>query len=1157
LEEVAVTRKLYRSGESEYLLNKQTSRLKDIRELFMDTGVGTEAYSVIEQGKVDILLQSSPTERRLIFEEAAGISKYKARKKEAQRKMERTQQNLLRVADIVEELEKRLRSVKLQAGKARNFLEYQTRLNELRASFSLAEYHRHSETIARLAREARTQDDRATELKTTIGRHETREVELNTELDRLGEEITEADNELVRAQSEVTTQQERVAAGQRRLEEQESLRERSAQRKAADCERLRDNEIELHRVQESAATLQKQTHELHEGIDQGNEKDRELAREVAQAQALLEDEKAGIIELLRKSAQTHNEIIRLNTHRESLVGQKGRLHTRDSQIRAELEGLFGQQTQMRGRLGEVEELIAAESAKLEEKKLEATRAGTLRQQLVDELAKAKEHRSALESRRELLLDLQQKRDGIGAGVRRILEAKEEADEGEDGLLVHSVVGTSGQATSGTPQATFDTRQPISGPLQATSGIRQPISGTLQTTAGARRATGSPRGVFSCVRGLVADIFEADVPHAHLIEAALGESDQHLVVEDGAGFLSNLATLGDLPGRVTALCMDRLPPVIEERVFADQPGFVARAVDLVAYGDDFRQLAYHLLGKTIVVETLEDAAALARDDVYGHRFVTLSAEVFEADGRVSLGPAGSRAGLISRKSELKDIDVQLGAMAEEIAKLGDQLNRTGAEVGHLERIQQELRTAIYECNTAKVEASASLQSIGESISRLSEEQPVIAREVELIEHQITEAHRQSEEGGASLEAIERENTAREEAVTRRREMIDEVVARRRQVQEELTELKVAAGKLTEKRAAAAETINGLRRQMHELQGAIEAASRDAEQCGARIDEARSTIRTGKERLEELSGTIETLEASGIELRGRREKLRLGLEELGEAVKSARTGLSSVEAGLHELEMSLAETKVRLDELTARVAGELNIDLAQRYKSYEHAEQDWEAVENQIAELRGKIERLGNVNLDAITELDELEERHTFLTGQRDDLEQSLQQLEKLIAKLDTESIERFRAAFTVIRDHFRTLFRKLFGGGRADIVLEDAEDPLECGIEILAQPPGKELLSISLMSGGEKTMTAIALLMSIFKSRPAPYAILDEVDAALDEANNDRFNMIIREFVADSQFIIITHAKRTMSVADELYGITMQEPGVSTRVSVKVAGTNVA
>ena len=1091
--EITVTRKLYRSGESEYLLNKETTRLKDIRELFMDTGIGVDAYSLIEQGKVDSLLQSSPTERRLIFEEAAGISKYKARKREAERKLERTQQNLLRVADIIEELEKRLRSVRYQAGKARRFKEYEVRLNDLRSSFALAEYHRLTGEVQRLTDEARARTDRATTIRTEIDRHEVEGSQVTLQLDRLAEEISTAENQLVQAKADQAAQGERIDSAQKRAQEQGALRGRSEERAAADAQRLQDAQTELEQVQRSAVALQEQTHRLQADIEHLHETDQSRARELTQAQAILEDEKAGIIDLLRKSAQTHNEIVRLNTHRESLLGQKGRLSQRDEQIAAELESHLEQRVELERHLSELEALIAAETEKLEEKKLKTAQTNSVRQQLDEELARAKERRSAMRSRQELLQDLERRMEGVGAGVRKIIDEKQRHDVND----------------------------------------------------------------LEFVAGLIADLFETDVAHVSIVEAALGDWDQYLVVTDTPRFLAYVEALGELPGRLTTLCLDRLPPIMNERDFSYQPGYVGRATELIRFPEEFEQLARHLLGKTVVVENLEAAMAMAADDVTGHRFVTVGGELVEPDGRIRLGPTASGAGLISRKSELRNLDAQMILVEERVDVLADRLNRTQAEVDHLDGVQQELRTAIYESNTARIEATAALQSIAEIIERLTNEQPLINREVALIEQQINEVREKSEEGGRSLEALERENEERERKVTLHQERIDGVVTARRQIQEQLTQTRVEVGQLTEKRAAAADRIHAIRRAMRALEESLNSARHDIAQCEARLAEAEETMATGRAQLSLLSRRIEDLEASATQLRNKRDELRLDMDGRAQAIKAARSQLAATEEELHDYQMALTEANVRRDDLVTRVREELGVDLTERYEQYEPTEQDWEQVEAEIAELRAKMDRLGNVNLDAIDELKELEERHAFLTGQRDDLDASHRQLEQLIARLNAESRERFRTAFEQIREHFRGMFRKLFGGGRADIILEDPDNILECGIEIVAQPPGKDLQVISLMSGGEKSMTAIALLMSIFKNRPAPFAFLDEVDAALDEANNDRFNRIVEEFVTESQFIIITHSKRTMNIADRLYGITMHEPGISSPVSVQLAGANVA
>jgi chromosome segregation protein len=1093
-EEVTVTRKLYRSGESEYLLNRETVRRKDIKELLMDTGVGVDAYSVIEQGRVDSLLQSNPADRRLIFEEAAGISKYKARRREAERKLDRTQQNLLRVDDIVAELEKQLRSVKLQAGKARNYREYEARLNELRSGFAMAEYHRFSNEIRALTEQVRESSDQAKSIRTEIGGHEESEVELGARLDCLGEEVNGADSAFLQSKSELMAQEERIESAKERALEQRGLLDRLRQRHKSDTDRLGESKAAQVDAQETAVALDEEMRILQERSATLEEQDRALSREYAQAHAVLEDEKAGIIELLRKSAQLHNEIVRLNTHRESLVGQKGRLSERDSKLTVELESKLENKARLERRVRELDEVIEAETNRLEEKKGEATRARELCKQLSVRLSEAKERRSALDSRRDVLEDLERRMEGVGTGARRLLDRKQLPDA--PAALDHLV-------------------------------------------------------------GLVGVALDADVEHARVVEAALGESTQYLMLRERRALIDHPEIFGALGGRLTTICLDRIGPLVNVRDFSDQPGYVARAIEFVRFSEDIEPLARLLLGKTIVVDSLATAVSMSADDVSGHRFVTLEGEVVEADGRVTLGPASASAGLITRRSKLREIEGQTVELADEIRAIDDRLNEAQVEAEHLDGVLQELRTAIYECNTAKVEARTALENIIETVTRLTHEQPLIAQEVAMLEHQINEVLERSEEGGRSLGEVEEENMRREAGIASHKARMDEAAAKRQSVRESFTEKRILIGQLSEKRSAVDDRLRALQRNIQELEESLSGAMQDLESCEERIASADLAVVTGRERLSGLTSEVHELEARCAELRRQRESLRRDAEHRLQSVKTLRSKLEEVEAGGHQHQVSLTEITVRRDDLVARVAEEMNIDLAQRYEQYEEQESDWEQVESEIAELRGKMERLGNVNLDAISELEELEQRHAFLVGQRDDLAQSRRQLEQLIDKLNRESRDRFRSAFDQIRENFKALFRKLFGGGRADVILQDPDDILECGIEILAQPPGKELQSISLMSGGEKSLTAIALLMSIFKSRPAPCAFMDEVDAALDEANNERFNRIILEFVKDTQFIIITHSKWTMNIAEHLYGITMQEPGVSTRVSVELTGANVA
>ena len=974
-------------------------------------------------------------------------------------------------------------------------MEYQGRLNELRSSFAMAEYHRLTTERTALEGEVHALGDAITHLTAEISTREVEEARITVRLDGLADQIAAADGDLVRAKSDEAAQKERLEAAHTRVDEQQAQLDRIRERSGNDTQRRERFQEELADAQAQAAELDAQAEGLNVQVEELAAQDAALSSELVRAQAVVEDEKSGIIDLLRRSAQMHNEVVRLNTQRESLLGEKGRLTRRGEEIRSELERHIAHRSSLEQRLAEIDQLIAQETERLAQRKAEAQRLEVLRSQLLEALADHKEKRTALQSRREVLADLERNMEGVGAGVRRLLDVCQGSEDG---------------------------------------------------------------GGFASVAGLLADLLEVEVAHAPIIDAAVGDKDQCLVVRDSCQFVRELSVLGEVPGRLTAICLDRLPAVVPGRSFEGEDGFVARAVDLVHVPEVYDHLARHLLTKTIVVEDLATALSLAADDVQGHRFVTLSQEVVEADGRVTLGSAGLVSGLISRKSELRDIDARLADVEASIAESEEEVRRVTAELAHAQAVQQELRTAVYESNTARVEVGAAHRSTVESIERLTEEQPMIAREVESLEAQIGDVLNKSTEGGKSLEAMEQDNKAREDRVAGHERHVNQIKVNRGEVQDRLTEAKVAAGQLSTKQAAVFDRINALTRSIADIEASLVGVTGEIEQCQSRIAEAKASIEAGTQRLDLLAEAIVEAETLATSLRSQREEARQSLEQCGEAVKTARGRMSSVEEDRHQRQMSMAQIAVRLDDLVARICDELDVDLVDRYENYEHQEQDWAQVEEEIAELRAKMDRLGNVNLNAIDELAELEERHSFLTGQRDDLRDSHRQLEQLIDKLNNESLQRFGAVFEQIRDNFRSMFRRLFGGGRADIVLEDPDDMLESGIEIVAQPPGKDLQSMSLMSGGEKSMTAIALLMSVFKSRPAPVAILDEVDAALDEANNDRFNQIIHEFSKNVQFIAITHSKWTMNAADQLYGVTMQEPGVSTRVSVQLSGeTNVA
>ncbi len=1138
--EVVVTRRLYRSGESEYLLNKQGSRLKDIRELFLDTGVGVGAYSLIEQGRVDVLLQANPADRRHIFEEAAGISKYKVRKKEAQRRLERVDQNLLRVQDVVEEVEKRLRSVKLAAGKARNYQDYTQRLRELRSRYALSEYHVLRTTQDALDTETAKLSDEATGFRTEISNNEAKTSEANVRIGDLEGEVSQTESRMLTVQSQISAREERKAAAERRVGDQTDLLHRSRERLAGFDDQVGSLDSRLGEQQEAASVIEADLEKVQDELAELQEKDRTCAHELNESRTRLEDEKAGILDLVRRTSHLHNEIQGLNLQHESLTEQKSKLDERDAAIATELAEGVARQGQFRDRVRDIDQLINDQKSKLEETRARAGDASERRSALIDQHAAAKEYRSGLESRRELLDEMDRKHEGLLAGAREILERRDEATKLAAGCEDQPVLGVS-ELEESPEQSAF------SGQLSVVGGEQSGDDGEQAAPVDSPPEGPQP---FDYVLGAVGEIFDADVAHASMVEAALGDYQRFLVVASRSRLFEDREILAELSGRIQAFCLDCVSPTMGGPDLSGHEGYIACLLDWVHYPHQCLKLAKYLLGRTFVVESLAHAERLSVIDPVA-RFVTMEGIVWEADGRVGLGSLGSDTGLISRRSELRELARELEEVEQRIVDLADAVKQSESEVDHLEDLQQTLRTAIYEANTERVEAQSQLSSVEEVVHQLSEERPLIASEVSILVSRLTETREKETAGRQNLTDLEQRNTESERAIEELQAAIDDLTARRSEIGERLTSARVRVGELTQRRSSVSEAIRELQAARIQLQTDRDKASNDVVEAQRRIDQSREQIEEAHRTLEELSAENRELTTQSATLRGERDDLRAAVDQYAADARRLRSVLEETESCLHEREMKLQEIRVRREDLTTRIADELSVDLEAQYEDYEPDEEaDWPAVEEEIEALRGKIERLGNVNLDAITEQADLEERLKFLVGQMEDLRSSEKQLRDLIVKLNHESEQRFLETFEAVRGHFSALFKKLFGGGKAEVSLTDPNDILECGIEIMARPPGKEPQSISLLSGGEKTMTAIALLLAVMRSRPAPFVLLDEVDAALDEANNIRFNHVIREFVKESQFIVITHSKRTMAIADVMYGVTMQEAGVSKRVSVR-------
>ena len=1117
--EVAVGRRLYRDGTSEYTLNKQVVRLRDIKELFMDTGVGVDAYSLVEQGKVDQVLSSNTLERRVIFEEAAGISKYRSRKREAVRKLERVDQNLLRLTDIVDEVDRRLRAIKAAATKARNFQELSARLRELRVSHFVWEYHKLAESLTQAGLEVTQSAAAVAELCGRQTELQTRLTDLDDRQIKLAGQLADVENRLLQIASSANNQQDRIRYGSDREKEltDELLRKRHAT--VALRQRLAD-------LVEQDRQLAGSVGELDASAEAARSRIENIAHDQHAAQVEINDlsEQAhrahdGLFELVHQAAALGNLLHQHKTTQENLAGQRVRLIGRGEEVARQLADRAAELSQARTDLAGCEDRLADLQRKSEQtREASAAKDQTVRD-LAGRLGQLKERRSSLTGRRDLLASMEQKREGLADGPRSLLESQSQI-EGVAGLVADLLMVA----------PTDDPRQ------------------LAEYTA--------------------------------IVEAAIGQQEQCVVVRKAESLAADSAQqlLAALPGPTTVLCLDRLASsqaLTDLSPWLAQPGVIGPVANLVVCEPVFLPIRDSLLGDILRVESLTDALRLALSAPAGCkvRFLTPNGTIVAADGKVSVGATALNAsgqaapespaalGLIGRKAELRELNLQLEGLAGLVAQLESQLAAESAEAAELDRVQQQLRGQIYQESTLRVDTAARVRQADQTMHTLATEQSLLTSEAADLANRISQAAVAEKATADKIAQIEQQRFAQEQQA----EELDTRLEQRRSATEELTrtmtEAQVVLGQVEERRRAVRQQLAAVRHGLEEARTQHATAGSDLRSLRQRIEQSLIGQLAAEQVLADLALARQGLVESRVQFAEQLDEVRSTLAECDTAAQAAGHELHAAEDARHRSEVARSELRVRQEELVNRVRDEHHIDLPALHQTNPPAEAtnggiDWAAVEAEIAELRGRIDRLGNVNIEAIDEQALLERRSEFLHTQLADVVAAKAQLETLIERINGESRRRFETTFNDVREQFRELFRKLFGGGKADLVLENPEDILESGIEIVARPPGKELRSITLLSGGEKTMTALALLMSIFRSKPSPFCILDEVDAALDEANNARFNSIIREFLAFSQFIIITHSKETMTVADVLYGITMQERGVSQQVAVRFDGKTV-
>ncbi len=1088
--EVHITRRVYRSGEGEYLINRNPARLRDIRDLLSGTGMGTQAYSVIEQGKVDVLLQSSPRDRRLIFEEAAGISRFKLRKLEALRRLERVEQNLLRLSDIVDEVENRLRSIRTQAGKARRYKEYTGRLQELRTQVSLVDWTHLSERLARFESELHALGDHRSGAAAEAERVESRLLEIDNRSGEINEEIRQGESQLA-------ANRERIAAAESTIEHERS--------RAADLE----EEIARYRRQvvamsARAGDVQQQLQDTTQSLQSAEENQRDVAKRLVEAERGLTDvmsaldqlrgeneqRRATYLQHMQLSAALGNETSALESQAAAVAAARQRCDdrlgeldcTRDA-LQRELEELRRRRSQLTQERDDQAQGLEAAKSQLADYRQQAA----ARQR---ELSEMRERHSAAAERAAVLDELVRRHEGLSAGVKEVLQ----------------------------------------------------------------RAANPADAVFRGVCGLVADILHVSVEIAPLVEVALGEAAQHVVAAQNDKLLGDLhAESSRFGGRVGFVWLEPRggDAASEEIDLEGQPGVLGRADRFVETEPRYAPLAKRLLGRTWFVDELAHAVPLARSIGRGLSFVTLSGELLSSDETLVVGPRNASSGVISRRSQLRALETQLAesqaaieAAQEVVATLQGQI---AAQQQEVERRSDEYRQTA----DALAENRVAITTAEERRSQFDNQRAALESERQDADQQHTAACGRLMEAQQRRIRLDAEGKEMESNLDRLSKQIGALEGRRMAAGRDTTEIKVELAKCEERLRNLRARMRQFEENRQERHKAIDEARERLAECNQRADDARWNILRAEGEVADLYLRKETFAGQTVELVNQREAMHQQRSELAADVQKVHGRIRKLEEKMHAADLAASEVRHERNSLADRIREDYGIELSELEHQPNGEEQHQrEEVQKEIEQLRQKIGNLGNVNLEALEELEQLEGRYKTLSDQYQDLAAAKTSLEKIIDKINTDSRRLFSETLATVKGHFQTLFRDLFGGGNADILMEENVDILDSGIEIVARPPGKEPRSISLLSGGEKTLTCAALLLAIFRSRPSPFCVLDEIDAALDEANIDRFTQVLKDFLAWTQFIIVTHSKKTMTCANTIYGVTMQESGVSKQVSVR-------
>lgn len=1081
--EVTITRKLYRSGESGYYINKTPCRLKDVLELFMDTGIGKDGYSIIGQGKIDEILSNKSEERRHIFEEAAGIVKYRVRKAESEKKLEQTKLNLLRINDIISEIEANIEPTKIQAEKAKEYLRLRDELKSIEIGLFI---HNINDYKKRIEEVINDQDIYNTQL--------VRENERLSNIQELKEKL--------RASLDSITEQ--IEKMQNLGFENEKKKEQIKADININLEKINNNNANFERLEKEIIENDERLKVLEEEINQKNDKKTNLTENKDKFVKELEEKEAELKKLTDKMSEKELDMETKKKKVEDNTDEKYEISNAISTLKANVEN-------SKSRKKVVEEEIDVNISELDSSRMQKSEIS------------------------QKFAEIEAKREKIKGDLNKIDEKRKESDAKlkEYDLKINQCESEIRMKDS-RMKFLIETEKEKEGYIRSVKSILQDCEKDLSLKKG--------------VHGVIANLISVPKEYETAIEMCLGQSMQNIVTdteEDAKKLVEhlrkfNLGRASFLP--ITSVKGKKLDKIKSEK------GVIGIASDLVKFDKKYEQIVLSLLGRTLIVDTMDNAIAIARKNSYGFRIVTLQGDVLNPSGAISGGSVSTKTvNILGRSREIEELKKTIAELEKKVEKLKKDKSEYESSIEDLLEEIEGLENELKDIEIVYATEKQRVSSIEEAVSKVEKRLEKLRDEKKSIEEQLKINEQTQNDLNEKISAIDEENKKLSEEIEEFSNHNKETQTIVDDLNFDITNLKISVSSFDESEASINEIVERINNDIENLKQSTE----NKKEQKIKLTEENDKLEELNIKLnEEAENLLKEVSNSGTkveELKNDRITKNQKLEEAEENFTDQMEKIDGLKEQVNKADIKKSKYEVELEQIISKMWEEYEIT-PNDPGEYEEPKNVAE-VQKQVNKIRGEMKDLGSVNIDSIEEYKKLKERYDFMNEQRLDLETTMAKLRNVITDMTTVMKKQFEDRFRVINKNFSEVFVELFGGGKAELKLTDEDNILESGIEIEVQPPGKKLQNMMLLSGGERAFTAIALLFAILKINPAPFCVLDEIEAALDDVNVYRFAEYLKKFAQESQFLVITHRKGTMEAANTVYGITMQEKGISKLLSL--------